>query len=283
MTSDHCPVEQELLHYSEWQDRFFSQLLTRVLCPLLQRQTEAADFSSLEKHPLNCSLAAIVWSNGLFPASLLVLVGTGTPPAFWRQSLGALVLKWEQDHLPPLACDLFRHNLWLSIQIYFIVSKVLSFGLKWTLCSVRLMFRCWSCFWFSVYENYCCVAMDCSVGLCLQFKLTYMYSSAARTFLYFYPITGHLLFFPMSLRWVWEMAGFAWQWKGNRWKCKTCRWCRGQASPTPFLAILLYLDYLTAVAKLIPDECKKWCLKIRFKWVADLSFQSLHFIFSICN
>lgn len=41
--------------------------------------------------------------------------------------------------------------------------------------------------------------MDCSVEQYFWFKVTYMYSSALRNFLYFYPITGHPLFFPTEM------------------------------------------------------------------------------------
>lgn len=72
-------------------------------------------------------------------------------------------------------------------------------------------------------------------------------------------------------------AGFAWQcWrKGNIWKCKTCRWCRRQSSPTPFQAISPYLGSLTEIAKLLPEWMREMRPKIRLKWVADLSVQSL--------
>lgn len=82
--------------------------------------------------------------------------------------LGEVVLKWEQDHLPPLVCDLFRHSLWFSIQSNFLVSKALSVELKWTLHCACLMFRCWSCFCSSVYEKYCllcCHGLFCGTVL----------------------------------------------------------------------------------------------------------------------
>lgn len=66
----------------------------------------------MEKYPEKRSLAAIVWSLGLFPASMLVLVEIVTPPVLLKaESLGEVVLKQEQDHLPPLVCDLFISSL----------------------------------------------------------------------------------------------------------------------------------------------------------------------------
>lgn len=135
MTVEHHSGRQQPLHCSEWQkDEFFFQLLPRLyVCPLLQRQTQRQQMSALlqplppEKYPEKRSLAAIVWSKGLFPASTLVVVEIVTSSRFLKaESLGAVVLKWEQDHLPPLVCDLLRRNLWFLIQNRFIVSKVLS-------------------------------------------------------------------------------------------------------------------------------------------------------------
>lgn len=87
MAVEHRSGGQEPLNCSDCQKaELFFQLLPR-LCPLLQRQTETAALSEplpLEKYPEKRSLAAIVWSLGLFPASTLVLVEIVTP-RLWEE------------------------------------------------------------------------------------------------------------------------------------------------------------------------------------------------------
>lgn len=89
-------------------------------CPLLQRQAEIADTcilaaSATGKNTLRS--VPLLPSCGPMHCFLQVGLCWWESPSFVKaESLGEVMLKWEQDHLPPLVSDLFRHNLQFSIQ-----------------------------------------------------------------------------------------------------------------------------------------------------------------------
>lgn len=158
MTAEPRAGEQEPLHYNEWQKaRFFFQLLARLcLCPLLQRQPETADIYIiaapsagkilLEMFP--CCHRVVQW---IVSCKSACACGNWDSPSFLKaESLGEVFLKWEQDHLPPLVCDLFRQKLWFSIQNNFLVSKVLSLWIEMNslLCMLNVqMLILFLCVW----------------------------------------------------------------------------------------------------------------------------------------
>lgn len=87
------------------------------LCPLLHKQTETADTcilaaSATGKIPLEvfpCCHRVVQW---IVSCKSACAGGNWDSPSFLKaELLGEVVLKREQNNLPPLVCDLFRHNL----------------------------------------------------------------------------------------------------------------------------------------------------------------------------